>query len=199
MTKAAIYCRYSSENQSDFSIEDQARLLNTRAQAEGWEVVETFSDRMVSGQTMIRPGIQALLTAANERRFELVLCESTDRLSRNIEALAGVHSKLKRLGIRIVTLMEGEVGTLHVGLKGAMGEMYVQELSDRTHRGLEGRAIAGESTGGRSFGYTVTPRYDERGKRIGGIIAINPGEAAIVERIFREFAFEKKSPKRIAV
>lgn len=199
MTKAALYCRYSSENQSDCSIEDQARLLNARALAEGWEVVETYADRAISGSTMIRPGVQALMTAARERRFDVVLSESVDRLSRDIEDIAALHKRFTWLGIRIVTLLEGEISELHVGLKGTMSALYLKDLSRRTHRGLEGKALAGESTGGKAYGYDVTPRYDEKGKRIGGLTSLNPDESAVVRRIFEDFALNKRSPKRIAV
>lgn len=199
MTRVALYCRYSSDNQSDASIEDQVRLLEARADKEDWTVVAKFEDRAISGSTMIRPGIQALLREAQQGEFDIVLSESVDRLSRDMADIATMHKRLSWLGVEIVTLLEGEVSELHVGLKGTMSQLYLKDLRARTHRGLAGRAIAGESTGGKAFGYNVTPRYDERGKRIGGLRTINEAERAIVERIFHEFADLGRSPKAIAV
>ena len=64
MTRIALYARYSSENQRDASIEeDQLRHCCERAGREGWTVVETYSDRAISGSSMIRAGIQALLVS----------------------------------------------------------------------------------------------------------------------------------------
>ncbi len=199
MTRAALYCRYSSDAQNDTSIEDQARLLEARAASEGWKIVASFADRAISGSTMVRPGIQELLAQAATGAFDVVLSESVDRLSRDIEDIAHMHKRLNWRGIRIVTLLEGEVSELHVGLKGTMSQLYLKDLARRTHRGLEGRALVGESTGGKAYGYDVTPRYDEKGKRIGGLISINEDEAAIAVRIAKEFAYEKHSPKAIAI
>ena len=39
--RAAIYARYSTENQREASIEDQVRLCTARSAAEGWTVVGT--------------------------------------------------------------------------------------------------------------------------------------------------------------
>ena len=75
MTKVALYARYSSDNQRDASIEDQLRLCRERADREGWQVVDSYSDRSVSGASLIRPGIQALMADALDRRFNLALAE----------------------------------------------------------------------------------------------------------------------------
>ena len=81
-------------------------------------------------------------------------------------------------GCKLITASEGEIGDLHIGLKGAMNALYLKDLADKTRRGLEGRVRAGRSGGGLCYGYDVVPG-DERGGR-----AINPEEAAIVRRIF---------------
>lgn len=48
--RAAIYARFSTQMQRDASIEDQVRLCRERAEREGWQVVETFSDRALSSE-----------------------------------------------------------------------------------------------------------------------------------------------------
>jgi len=58
-------------------------------------------------------------------------------------------------GVRIVTLSEGDVNELHIGLKGTMGALFLKDLADKTRRGLSGRVEAGKSGGGNSFGYDV--------------------------------------------
>jgi hypothetical protein len=80
-----------------------------------------YSDHAVSGASMIRAGVQALLGDALRRRFDVVLTESLDRLSRDQEDMpvfTSGHSS--PASIKIVTLAEGEISELHVGLKGTM-------------------------------------------------------------------------------
>ena len=63
MTKrAVIYARYSSDLQSDASIEDQVRLCEERLQSEGNTVVQIYQDRAISGGSVQnRVGIQRLM------------------------------------------------------------------------------------------------------------------------------------------
>ena len=69
MTRVAIYARYSSDNQRDASIEDQVRICRERATKEGWDIVDTYSDRSISGASLIRPGIQSLMEDIERGRF----------------------------------------------------------------------------------------------------------------------------------
>jgi site-specific DNA recombinase len=89
------------------------------------------------------------------------------------------------------------VNELHIGLKGTMGVLYLRDLADKTRRGLQGRIEAGRSGGGNSYGYDVVKRIGEDGEPIRGERRINPDQAAIVRRIFQEYA-AGASPKAIA-
>ena len=90
MFSVALYARHSSDNQREASIEDQLRLCRERAEREGWMVIDSYSDRSISGESLIRPGVQALMQDAQAGRFNLVLAESLDRISRDQEDIAGV-------------------------------------------------------------------------------------------------------------
>src|SRR3954469_7243657 len=92
---------------------------------------------------------------ALDRQFDIVLAESLDRFSRDQEDTAGLFKRLTFLGVRIVTLAEGEISHLHVGFKGTMNAIYLKDLADKTRRGLRGRVEAGKSGGGLCFGYRV--------------------------------------------
>lgn len=81
--RAATYSRFSTQMQRDASIEDQERLCRERAEREGWEITATFSDRALSGASMLRPGLQSLLEAASQGRFDALITEALDRLSRD--------------------------------------------------------------------------------------------------------------------
>ena len=197
MPTAALYARYSSDNQRDASIEDQLRICRERAERERWRIVDSYSDRSISGASLIRPGIQALLQDAQARRFDIVLAESLDRISRDQEDIAGVYKRLTFAGVRMVTLSEGDISELHIGLKGTMGALYLKDLADKTRRGLRGRVEDGKSGGGNSYGYRVVRRTGPDGEPERGEREIDPAEAAIVRRIFADYA-AGKSPRQIA-
>ncbi|BCH29317.1 resolvase [Mesorhizobium sp. L-8-10] len=185
--KVALYARYSSDNQRDASIEDQLRICRARAEREGWQVVDSYTDRAISGASLIRPGIQELIADGLKRRFDVVLTESLDRLSRDQEDIAGFYKRMRFAGIAIVTLSEGEVSELHIGLKGTMGALYLKDLADKTRRGLRGRVEEGKSGGGLCFGYDVVKQFDASGKAIRGERKINEAEAAVARRIFADY------------
>jgi resolvase-like protein len=72
----------------------------------------------------VRAGFQALMRDALNRRFDVVLAESLDRLSRDQEDTAGLFKRLTFAGVNIVTLAEGDITHLHIGFKGTMNYGY---------------------------------------------------------------------------
>ena len=197
MNRAAVYARYSSDNQRDASIEDQVRQCRARIEQERWQLGEVYSDHAISGATTLRPGYQKMLEDARGGRFEVLVAEALDRLSRDQENIAGLFKQLCFAGVSLVTLSEGEIGELHVGLKGTMNALFLKDLAHKTRRGLEGRIRQGKSGGGLCFGYDVVRKVDASGEALRGERRINEGEAAIVKRIFQEFA-QGRSPRTIA-
>lgn len=198
MTRVALYARYSSDQQNAASIADQFRICRERAEREGWQVVGTYEDAAISGASLIlRPGIQALIQDARAGQFDLALTEALDRVSRDQADVATLFKHLQFAGIPVVTLAEGEISELHVGLKGTMNALFLKDLSKKTHRGLRGRIEKGFSAGPVGYGYRVVRRLTSEGELVRGERAIDPAEALIVNRIFREFA-SGKSPLAIA-
>jgi site-specific DNA recombinase len=151
----AIYARYSSDNQRDASIADQLRICREFAARQGWTVVQEFTDRAISGATLLRSGFQALMRDALNRRFEVVLAESLDRFSRDQEDTAGLFKRLTFAGVNIVTLAEGDITHLHIGFKGTMNALFLKDLAEKTHRGLRGRVENGKAGGGLCYAYRV--------------------------------------------
>jgi site-specific DNA recombinase len=196
--RAVIYARYSSENQREASLEDQVRLCRERIAAERWELVQVFQDRATSGASSLRAGYQALLAGARDGAFDVVVAEALDRLSRDQEDVAALFKRMRFAGVRIFTLSEGEVSELHVGLKGTMNALFLKDLAAKTRRGLRGRVEAGKSAGGNSYGYRVVRQVGPDGGVTTGDREIKPAEAAVIERIFHDYA-AGVSPKRIAM
>ena len=134
--RTAIYARYSSDLQSEASIVDQVRLCRERIEREGDRVVEVYTDAAVSGGAMVnRPGIHALLKDAKLGAFDSVVVEALDRMSRDQEDMAAIFKRLRHAEVAIVTLAEGEINELHVGLKGTMNALFLKDLAQKTRRG----------------------------------------------------------------
>jgi site-specific DNA recombinase len=159
-------------------------------------VVEEFTDHAISGATLLRSGFQALMRDALNRRFDVVLAESLDRFSRDQEDTAGLFKRLTFAGVNIVTLAEGDITHLHVGLKATMNALLLKDLADKTRRGLRGRVGLGKSGGGLCYGYKVT-RATHDGAATTGNREIVPAEAEVILRIFRDYA-AGVSPKALA-
>ena len=82
--RAAIYARYSSENQRPESIEDQVAACRRLAVQRGFTILEEhiYADQAQSGARKDRPGLATLLTAGQQRAFEIVLVDDLSRLAR---------------------------------------------------------------------------------------------------------------------
>src|SRR5207245_859918 len=82
---------------------------------------------------------QSLLEDARHGRFDVVVAEALDRLSRDQEDVAGLFKRLRFAGVRLFTLAEGEISELHVGLKGNMNALFLQGLAMEVSPGHDGR------------------------------------------------------------
>lgn len=196
--RAAIYARYSSDLQSDASIEDQIRLCREYANQNGNQIVEAYTDYAISGSNLTnRPGMLALLDAAKCGNFDLLISEALDRISRDQEDIAAIFKRLNHADVRIITLAEGEINELHVGLKGTMNALFLKDLAQKTRRGQRGRVEAGKIPGGNSYGYRIVRQLQDNGSVTTGEREIDETEAAIIRRIFAEYA-AGRPPRAIA-
>lgn len=195
--RAVIYARFSTDMQRDASIEDQVRSCQEYAARQGLKVVETYSDRAVSGASLMRRGMQKLLQDGRSGLFDVVISEGLDRLSRNQADIAQIYQSLSFAEVMIETISEGQISEMHIGLKGTMNALFLKDLAVKTHRGLKGRALAGKSAGGLTYGYRAVHKMDANGAPIRGDRVISAEEAAVVRRIFADYA-KGISPKKIA-
>ena len=187
--RVAIYARYSSDLQNPSSIDDQVAACR-RLVAREFEAadVAVFSDAAVSGATMNRPGMIAMMRAAEARRFDALAAEGLDRLSRSLKDIATIYERLAHYGVSIHTVHEGPVSPLHVGLKGTMNALLLADMKDKVRRALLARAAEGRHPAGLAYGYRVA-RVD--GREVRGAREIHATEAWVVVRIFREFVAGK--------
>jgi site-specific DNA recombinase len=172
------------------------QLRSGRESAREDAVVEEFTDHAISGSTLLRSGFQSLMRDALNGRFDIVLAEALDRFSRDQEDTARLFKRFTFAGVNIVTLAEGDITHLHVGLKGTMNALFLKDLADKTRRGLRGRVELGKSGGGLCYGYKVACATHDAGAAT-GVREIVPVEAEVIRRIFRDYA-AGLSPKALA-
>ncbi|WP_377390726.1 recombinase family protein, partial [Rhodobacter lacus] len=196
--RVALYARFSTDMQRDASIEDQLDSCREHALRMGWQIAGEYSDKAVSGASMFRTGIKALLRDAKARTFDIVLSEALDRLSRKLADIAGFHDDLEFGKIELHTLTEGKIDKMLIGMKGTMNEIQLRDIALKTRRCQKGRIKAGKNAGGKSYGYKVLAPAEANGKEERGDLEIAPLEAAVVVRIFEDYAVKGLSPKKIA-
>jgi site-specific DNA recombinase len=198
MKRGALYGRYSTDLQNEQSVDDQFRLCQRFTDSNGIDVIGTYEDRGISGATIAaRPGVQKLLADAEKKKFEYIVVESLSRLSRSMRDLNLIADRLKFLGIPILPVSSGgqAADTIQVGIQGLVAQMQREETAKMVKRGMEPKAANGRSMGGRAYGYRVPELAD--GVFHIGKLEIEPNEAEIVRRIFREF-ISGKTPRQIA-
>jgi site-specific DNA recombinase len=194
----AIYARYSSDLQSATSIEDQVRVCRARADREGWTVEEVYDDPAISGaHIQNRPSVQRLLSDAKSGRFNMVLTEALDRLSRDQEHISWLYKRLSSLDVPVFTLAEGHIDELHIGFKGTMNAVFLKDLAAKVRRGQRGQIERGRAAGGLPYGYRVERRFGPDGHPETGLREIDEAQAAIVRRIFADYV-AGMSPRMIA-
>jgi site-specific DNA recombinase len=190
--RCAIYARYSSDQQSPASIDDQIRNCREHAGTQGWIVLEEciYTDAEISGAGSDRPGLRRLvdMAARKPRPFDVLLVDDTSRLSRRMADAMDFFDKLRFADIRIVAVSQGidsqsEQADTLITVHGLVDSLYIKELGKKTHRGLEGRALKGLHTGGRVFGYR-SEQVDGGGVRL----VVDETEAVVVRRIFTMYA-----------
>ena len=197
--RAALYARYSSDLQNVGSIADQLVACRAFAARMGAAVVSEHHDAAISGAaTANRPGLQAMLAAARSGAVDVVIAEALDRLTRSGGDAWDIYDELKACGVEIHTLAEGRAETLHIGLKGTMNALFLEELGRKTKRGLAGVARAGRHAGGSApYGYRKVLRYGPDGLPIPGLMEIDPDTAAVVRQVFSDYV-AGVSPRAIA-
>lgn len=189
--RAAIYARFSSDKQSVRSIDDQVALCRAYCAAQGLTTVHVYEDRAVSGaSTVNRFGWLKLMRDASAGKFEVVVAEALDRISRDQEDLAGIYKRLRFKQIEIRTVQDGKAEEIHVGIKGLVGALYLKDLAQKTRRGQAGVVRDGRHNGGRSYGYRAVAGQ-------AGRLEVLDHEALVVRRIFESY-LAGQSPRHIA-
>ena len=193
--RVGVYARYSTDKQNERSIDDQVREARRRVEHEGGDPSKAriFSDAAKSARsTTGRDGLDALLQAVDKGEIDIILTEDVSRISRDMGDSASIFKRLEYARVPIIGLLDGmdtsaKGGKLTYAFKSMMAEWYVDELRERTLRGLTGRHLAGFATGSVPFGYRTVPELDGRGEVRGHTILIDEAAAQLIVRIFTDY------------
>ena len=178
---ACGYCRYSSDNQREESIEAQQRIISEYAKQNGYNIVRWYIDRAYSGKTVNRPDFQRLLNdiKSDDCPFTAIIVHKTDRFSRNAADALRYKDILRDNGIELVSTTESikddANGKLIYGIKSLMNQFYSDNLANEVMKGLVENALKKKWNGGiPPLGYDVVNQE----------LVINETEAVIVRKIF---------------
>ena len=182
---AVIYARYSSENQTEQSIEGQLRVCTDYAKSNNIVIVNTYIDRAMTGTNDNRPAFQQMLKDSSNGNWDYVLVYKFDRFSRNKYETA-IHKKtLKDNGVKLKSATEYLPDTPEAIIMESMFEGYAEyysaELSQKVKRGMNETRLKGNFTGGNLlYGYKIVNKK----------VVINEEEAEIVRYIYEQYSYD---------
>ena len=193
--KVAIYCRLSEEdsnkqNEDDdsTSIQNQKSMLIKYALDQEWEIYKIYSDDDYAGADRRRPEFNNLLKDAEEGKFDVILCKTQSRFTRELELVEKyIHGLFPLWGIRFVSIVDN-ADTANKGNKksrqinGLVNEWYLEDMSENIKSVLTDRRKNGKHIGAFAlYGYLKDP--DQKGHLI-----IDEEAAAVVREIFTLFS-----------
>ncbi len=195
MSKAAIYCRLSEEDRNkrfetddSNSIQNQKAMLLQYAMQQGWEVYGIYSDDDYTGSDRKRPEFNRLIEDARNHRFDVIICKTQSRFTRELELVEKyIHGLFPLWGIRFISIVDN-ADTANRGNKksrqinGLVNEWYLEDMSDNIRSVLTSRRKNGFHIGSFAlYGYKKDPEQK-------GHLIIDEEAAKIVREVFTLFS-----------
>ena len=193
--RAAVYARFSSDNQRDELIDAQIRAIKDYASKNDVVIVGEYINRAVSGTTDNRPDFLRMIGDAGKDLFDVVLVHKLDRFARNRQDSIGYRMELKKNDVSLVSVLEyldedSPESVILESVLEAMAEYYSKNLAREVNKGMKENALKCKHTGGiPPLGYDVDPQSR--------LLVINESEAELVRLVFKRF-IEGKGYKQIA-
>jgi len=193
--KVAIYCRLSEEDKNKLSKEDdsesiqnQKSMLIEYAVKKDWEIFNIYSDDDYTGADRNRPAFNQLLKDAESHKFDIVLCKTQSRFTRELEIVEKyIHGLFPIWNIRFVSIVDN-ADTENKGNKkarqinGLINEWYLEDMSDNIKSVLTNKRHNGVHIGAFAlYGYKKDP--DQKGHLI-----IDEEAAQVVREVFTLFS-----------
>ena len=193
--KAAIYCRLSEEDKDkrhvtddSESIQNQKSMLIQYATEQGWEIYGIYSDDDYTGADRSRPEFNRLLEDAKHKKFDIVLCKTQSRFTRELELVEKyIHGYFPIWGIRFVSIVDN-ADTENKGNKksrqinGLVNEWYLEDMSENIKSVLTDKRKNGYHIGAFAlYGYQKDPQQK-------GHLLIDEEAAEVVREVFTLFS-----------
>ena len=183
MKRAVIYARYSSDSQTEQSIEGQLRVINKFALDNDYTITDTYIERAMTGTNDNRPAFQKMIADSSYHKFDYVLVYKLDRFARS-KFDSAIHKRtLKNNGVKVISATEGipdtPEGIILESMLEGYAEYYSAELSQKVKRGQYESLQKGTFLGGNMlYGYKSNNK----------IIEIETDKAEVVRKIFAAYA-----------
>lgn len=189
--KVALYCRLSEEDRDKInpsadseSIQNQKSILINHALEQGWDIYNIYSDDDYAGSDRNRPAFKQLIADAEKKCFNIILCKTQSRFTRELELVEKyIHGLFLEWNIRFVGLADN-ADTDNKGNKksrqinGLVNEWYLEDLSDNIKSVLRNKCRDGQHIGGFAlYGYK---KDDEKKNHL----IIDDEAAEIVKQIY---------------
>jgi site-specific DNA recombinase len=178
--KAYGYCRYSSDLQTEASIEQQKNELIEYANKNNITIIDFYCDEAKSGTKDNRENFQAMISDCRKNLVDCILVWKTDRFARNTQDSLYYKMKLEKLGIKLISITQPidnstPEGQLMYTLLAGMDEYYSKNLASNVKRALKSNANNCQFNGGIApLGYDIVDKK----------YIINEQESIIVQKIF---------------
>ncbi|MDM7862594.1 recombinase family protein [Staphylococcus borealis] len=181
------YIRVSTERQVEgYSIEGQITQIEQYCRFNGYELVDIYADRGISGKSMNRPELQRMLNDAKNGKLDCVMVYKTNRLARNTSDLLTIVEELHRQNVEFFSLSErmevkNSTGKLMLQILASFSEFERNTILENIYTGQRQRALEGYYQGNLPLGYNNIPDNKKE-------LMINQHEANIVKYIFESYA-----------
>lgn len=183
MKTAVIYARYSSDAQTEQSIEGQVRVCKQFAEKNELLVVDSYIDRATTGTNDNRAAFQKMLKDSKRKQWSTVIVYKLDRFARNKYESVVNRKKLSDNGVELVSAMENipdtPEGKLFLAVIKGFNEYFSEDLKQKVNRGLKESWLKGNATGGHPpYGCVIKDKK----------YVIEEAEADVIREVFRKYA-----------
>ena len=185
----AVYARQSVEKQNSLSIDGQIDLCQKIAGGP----LRIYKDRGYSGKNTQRPDFQRLLQDIRMGRIRKLYVYRLDRFSRSVADFGRLWETLRAHNVEFVSVNENfdtstPMGRAMLHIIMVFAQLERETTAERVRDNYYRRADLGSWPGGPApYGFSIGRVHDETG-HVWPTLTIVPEKAAVVQRIFEEYA-----------